>query len=240
MRVIAVANQKGGTAKTTTAAALVTGAAARGRRVLAVDADPQGSLTYLMGADASKPGVFEWMRGKAPAVQRTALGDIITGSLSLATIDRSTNSRQLQKAVEQLKGYELVIIDSSPGLGALMMNTLAAATEVLIPLQADILSLQGLYQLNQTIEQVRAALNPALAVCGVVLTRYNSRSIVARDMTATIGEKCAALGLPYIDRPIREGVAIKEAQIIRQSIYEYAPRSNPVQDYKSLLDAINI
>lgn len=240
MRVIAVANQKGGTAKTTTAAAIVTGAAARGRRVLAVDADPQGSLTYLMGADASKPGVYEWVKGRPPVIQRTPLGQIISGSLALATIDRSTSSSQLRKAVEGLRGFDLVVVDSSPGLGALMMNTLAAATDVLIPLQADILSLQGLYQLNETIEQVRAALNPSLAVCGVVLTRYNSRSIVARDMTATIGEKCRALGLPYIDHPIREGVAIKEAQILRQSIYEYAPRANPVQDYKSLLDAINI
>ena len=240
MRVIAIANQKGGTAKTTTAAAIITGAAARGRRVLAVDADPQGSLTYLMGADPNKPGVFEWMKGKAPTIQHTPLGEIISGSLSLATIDRSTNSKQLQKAVEQLKGYELVIIDSSPGLGALMMNTLAAATEVLIPLQADILSLQGLYQLNKTINQVRTALNPGLTVCGVVLTRYNSRSIVSRDMTDIIGEKCAGLGLPYIERPIREGVAIREAQILNQSIYTYAPRANPVQDYKSLLDAINI
>lgn len=240
MRVIAVANQKGGTGKTTTAWAIITGAAARGRRVLAVDADPQGSLTYIMGADANRPGVFDWMKGKPPAVQHTTQGDIIPGSLSLATIDRSTNSRQLQRAVAQLKNYDLVVIDSSPGLGALMMNTLAAATDVLIPLQADILSLQGLYQLNQSIEQVRAALNPSLGVCGVVLTRFSSRSIVSRDMAEAIGKRCADLRLPYIDTPIREGVAVKEAQLLHQSIYEYSPRSNPVRDYTALLDAIKI
>ena len=240
MRVIAVCNQKGGTAKTSTAAALTAGAAARGRKVLAVDADPQGSLTYMMGADANKPGVFDWMKGKPPAIQRTANGDIIPGCLALATIDNSTSSKQLRRALEGVKGYDLVVIDSSPGLGALMMNTLAAATEVLIPLQADILSLQGLYQLNQTIEQVRSALNPTLAVCGVVLTRYNGRSIVSRDMAETIGEKCAALHLPYIETSIREGVAVREAQILQQSIFTYSPKSKPAQDYKALLDSLKI
>ena len=240
MRTIAVANQKGGTAKTTTAAAIIAGAAEKGIKVLGVDADPQGSLTYTMGADASKPGVFDWMKGKPAAIQRTAQGDIIPGSLALATVDKSSSSLQLRSAIATVKGYDLVVIDCSPGLGALMMNCLAAATEVLIPLQADMLSLQGLYQLHQSIEQVRAALNPSLTVCGVVLTRYNGRSIVSRDMAAIIGEKCAALHLPYINTPIREGVAVREAQIVQQSIYQYAPKSKPAQDYLALLDAIKI
>ena len=240
MRVIAVCNQKGGTAKTTTAAAIITGAAAKGRRVLGVDADPQGSLTYIMGADASRPGVFDWMKGKPPAIQQTVQGDIIPGSLALATIDKSSSSLQLRAAIERLPRYDLVVIDCSPGLGALMMTCLAAAPDGLIPLQAARLSLQGLYQLRQSIEQVQAALNPSLAVCGVVLTRYNGRSIVSRDMAETIGEKCAALHMPYIKTPIREGVAVREAQIVHQSIFDYAPRSNPAQDYKALLDAIKI
>ena len=246
MRVIAVANQKGGTSKTTTCGAIVAGAAARGHRVLAIDADPQSSLTYSMGADANRPGTFDLMTGKASdVIQHTSGGDIIPGSLQLATMDRTTtqqrgNSLLLRAALASIHGYDLMVIDCAPSLGVLMVNSLTAATEVLIPMQADILSLQGLYLIRETITQVQDNLNPSLTVAGCFLTRYNGRSVVTRDMTTAIKNKCASLGLPYIDTPIREGVAVKEAQLMRQSVMDYAPKSKPAQDYNALLDALEI
>lgn len=244
MRIIAVCNQKGGTGKTTTCGAIVAGAAARGYRVLAIDADAQASLTYTMGADANRPGTFELMTGKAAdVIQHTSSGDIIPGSLHLATMDRTTaqqrgNSLLLRAALANIRGYDLIVIDCAPSLGVLMMNSLAAATEVLIPLQCDVLSLQGLYLIRETITQVQENLNPDLTVTGCFFTRYNGRSVVSRDMTTAIKGKCASLGLPYIDTPIREGVAVKEAQLMRQSIINYAPKSKPAQDYTALLDAL--
>ena len=243
MRVITVANQKGGVAKSVTAASLIAGAASKGIPVLGIDLDAQNSLSYTMGADTSRPGIFELMTRRAPTkdvIQHTAHGDIIPGGLPLATIDGRTSSRLLQKTIGIIKGYELVIVDCCPGLGALMMNGLTAAKELLIPLQADILSLEGLNQLYTTIQHVRDDLNPALAVCGVVITRYNGRSVISRDMMENIRDRCHELHLPFIETPIREGVAVREAQAVQESIFDYAPRSKPAQDYKALLDAINI
>ena len=243
MRTIAVAMQKGGQAKTTTAAALIAGAACRGKNVLGIDFDAQQSLSFSLGADTSKPGIFELMTGHAEAkavIQHTPQGSIIPGSLSLATLDKESSSLLLKKTLAGIKGYDLAVIDCPPGLGALLLNSLIAATDVLIPLQADILSLQGLTQLNHTIKQLQATLNPALKVCGVVITRYNGRSILSKEMADAIKARCEEMKLPYIEQPIREGIAVREAQARRQSIFEYAPKSKPAQDYLSLLDYIQL
>lgn len=245
MRTIALCNQKGGTGKSTSAHAIITGALDRGHKVLAVDADAQANLSYAMGADANKAGVFDIMTGRATAtaaIQHTPRGDIIPGSLQLATIDSITAGNRgkgllLKGALAEVKGYDVVVIDCAPGLGVLMMNSLAAATEVLIPMQADVLSLQGLYMIAHTIENTRTE---GLTVRGCFLTRYNGRSVLSRDMATAIAAKCKALGLPYIDTPIREAVAVREAAVMRQSILDYAPKSKPAQDYLALLDAIKL
>ena len=245
MRVIALTNMKGGTAKTTSAHAIITGALDRGHKVLAVDADAQANLSYAMRADANKAGVFDIMTGRATAteaIQHTSRGDIIPGSLQLATIDSITAGTQgkgllLKAALAPVKGYDLIVIDCAPGLGVLMMNSLEAATEALIPMQADVLSLQGLYMINNTIKNTR---NEKLRVAGCFLTRYNGRSVLSRDIAEAIATKCESLGLPYIDHPIREAVAVKEAQAMRQSILDYAPKSKPAQDYTALLDILNL
>ena len=241
MRTIAVANRKGGEGKTTLAFNLIAGASMRGRKVLAIDADAQGNLSFLLGADWNKPGTAEVMSGKATpqgAIQRTQYADTMTGNISLATAGGS--STRLQKALDGLPGYDLCIIDCAPGLGVPMVNALTAAQEVLIPLQADTLSLQGLFMFTETIRQIQSTTNENLKVLGVVLSRYNGRSNVARGMAETIAMNCAKLHLPFINTPIREAAAVKEAAVMRQSILEYAPNSKPAQDFKSLLDAIKI
>ena len=222
MRIIAVCNQKGGVGKTTAAWAILTGAALRGRRVLGIDFDPQGSLTYIMGAEMGQGRI------------KTPVGDVLTASHDIAlTEDNNALSRAI---APHKKEYDLIVIDAPPTLGKPLLSVLRAATEVLIPLQADPLSVHGLYQLQLTISRA----NPNLSITGAFLARHSGRSVIARDMTDAIKERCKQFKIPFIDTPIREGVAIREAQLLHEPIFTYAPRCNPAKDFTALLDAIKI
>jgi len=236
MRIITVSNQKGGTGKTTTAHAIITGAAARGRRVLGVDFDVQGNLSYTMNADTSTGGIYEVIQG-TPArklIQHTPYGDILTGSMNIATI---TTGGKLKGAVRPLAAhYDLIVVDSPPTLGAALGNALEAATEVLIPLQADALCLHGLYQVVTTTRHY----NPDAVILGAFLLRYNPRSILNRNMADAIRTKCNELEIPFIDTPIREGVVVREAQTMQTSLFDYAPKAKATADFTALLDAIRI
>lgn len=249
MRIISVANQKGGTAKTSTAHALVTGAAYKGKRSLAIDFDPQGNLSFIMGADANRAGAYELMKQQAKAaqiVQYTSQGDIIPASLNLAAADIEFSGKPgrdffLQAALEPLQdAYDVAVIDTPPTLGTLLVNALTASDEVIIPMNADILSLQGLYQLAETINQVKSFCNKGLKVTGILLTRYSGRTVLARDIKETIEAKCAELGIPLLNTVIRDGVAVREAQTTQESLFAYAPNSNPAKDYLQLFDEINL
>ena len=241
MQVITVANQKGGTAKTTTAAAIAQAGAAQGVKVLAVDIDPQGNLSFMLKADARGGGCFELLEG-TPArrlIQGTAQGiDTIPASRNLATISTATGSAQrLQRALQPIRGiYDLIVIDTPPTAGELLYNALQASTGLVIPLQADVFGLQGLYQIADTARQFGRS-NPALTVKGFVLTRYSDRSTLAKSMKATITKKAAEIGIPCLAE-IREGVAIREAAALQRSLFEYAPKSKPAQDYKQLFTKI--
>ena len=241
MQIITIANQKGGTAKSTTAAALAQAAAYRGRRVLAIDLDPQGNLSFFLAADVNRPGAFDVLDGHpaADAVQTTADGlDVIPASWNLQTISSSRGSaRRLKAALEPIAGsYDVVFIDTPPTAGELQYNALMAATDLLIPLQTDIVGLQGLYQMADTARQIQQS-NPALTLTGYVLTRSGGRSTLARQMAETIQAQAQGMGIPFL-AAIREAVAIREAQTLQRSLYEYAPRSKPAADYLELLDTI--
>ena len=245
--IIAIANQKGGQGKTTTAQAIATGAAMIGRRSLAIDLDPQANLTFSMGGNAADAGAYELLTGKATPgqiIQHTQQGDIITASTSLALADTTFTGKErttaLKDAIRPVKGkYDVITIDCPPTLNTLLINALTAADVVIIPLTADMYSLQGLYQLKQSIQAAQKS-NKGLKIGGVLFVKHNTRTILARDLTDVITDKCRELDIPIYKTTIREGVAIREAQTQRQSIFDYAPRSNPAKDYKQLIKEIGL
>ena len=223
MRIIAACIQRGGAGKTSTAWAITTGAALRGTKALAIDFDPQGSLSYIMGANPTRP-----------AIQTTGAGDILPASRELVDLK---DERLLERLVKPLEGrYDVIVIDSPPTMGTAQKAALRAANEVIIPLQPDSLCLQGVYLIREAIEEV----NPDIRLLGAFFAKYRGRTALARDMGQAIRQACGSLGITFLETPVRDGVALQEAQLMHEPIFTYAPKSNPAKDYNALLDAINI
>ena len=245
--IIAVCNQKGGVGKTATAQAIATGAARIGRKSLAIDLDPQSNLTFSMGGNSADNDTFDFMAGLyAPGqiIQKTAQGDIIAASNRLAAADSvftgDDRSTMLAAALKPIKKkYDVITIDCPPALNILLVNALMAADKVIIPITADMYALQGLYQLKQSIEAAQKS-NQGLTIGGAVFTRHSTRTILARDLTDVIKDTCRTLDIPVYKTTIREGIAIREAQTQRMSIFDYAPRSNPAKDYMQLIEEIGL
>lgn len=262
-QIIAITNQKGGVGKTTTAHAI--GAALRhaGQRVLFIDMDAQGSLSYAMGAADTAlntvnvynnshytatqkegyPTVLDVLTLKAraiQAIQHTPSGDLIAYDPSLSgadmTLDMVGREYRLRDAIAPiLDAYDWVIVDTPPSLGVLIVNALAACTWVVIPAQADVYSLQGIAQLYSTIQAVRTYCNPSLKVKGILLTEYGGRTILSRDIATLIGEAAEGIGARLFSTTIRQNVALREAQAKRMDIFTYAPTSNAAHDYTAFL-----
>ena len=240
-RITTIINQKGGVGKTSTAAALAAGLNLAGYKTLAVDADAQCSLTYIMGADAER-GIYEAMTGTnaAQLIQHTDQGDLLPSSPALigADLEFTKTGREyiLRDVLEPIQGeYTHIVIDCPPQLGIMAINALTASDDVIIPMGADILSLQGLGQLCDTINTVKKYCNPKLKIAGLLITRYSKRAVLSRDLAEVISDQAQAIGASVYHTQIREGVAVKEAQTMRTSIYQTHPKANPTADYKSFV-----
>ena len=240
MQIITAAVIKGGTGKTTTAAALAQAAAAAGKKVLAIDLDPQANLTFTLAADQNRQGSYQLLHGADPQqlIQRTPQGiDVIAASPDLAT-ERTApaSAKRLQAAIEPLR-YDYIIIDTPPTMGELTFNALQACTGLIIPLEVDNYSLQGLYQITDIAHQMQRH-NPKLKILGAVLTRYDNRPKINRYLRDVIADKGKEAGAPLLAE-IRKGVAVTEAQAMQLSLFDYAPHSKPAQDYKRLFENIS-
>ena len=251
--IITVAFGKGGTGKTSTACAIVNYAKQKGKSVLAVDCDPQSNFTYALGGDASKVGLYDVITNRQTAgsvIQTTPQSMLIPAGLNLAAAETEILNRPgrdfiLKKAIEPLKKqFDLVVVDTQPDLGVLLVNALFASDAVLLPMQANSFSIMGLYQMENTISQVnevRESLNTdPLQVLGIVLTKYKPRQTLATDLRESIEEQAQAMGTKLLNTYIREAVAVEQAQALQKSLFEYAPRSNAAIDYAKLCDELKL
>lgn len=241
--IISITNQKGGVGKSTTAYALGTGLKQRGFKVLLIDFDAQGNITNTANTEDDTNSIYDVMLKKvkaAEAIQQTLQTDILIASRNLTSLNMELNGPgkefRLKEILEKLKSiYDFIIIDTPPALDVLTINALTASDNVIIPSQADIYSLQGIGQLYETIQAVKQYCNKDLKISGILLTRFNSRNILSRDMVELIKETAKQINTSLYNSVIRECISIKEAQASQQDIFNYAPKSNAAIDYNSFI-----
>lgn len=236
-----IATDKGGTAKTTTAAVIAQAATYRGRKALAIDLDPQGNLTYCLAADARAEGSYELLNG-APAedvIQKSPQGmDVISASRDLRTETSAKGSaRRLTAALEPIRRkYGLIVIDTPATAGELQYNALMAADRLIIALEADTFSVQALYQITDTAAQIRQS-NPRLKIAGVMLSRYEGNTNLNKYLRGQIEETAKALKIPYLGEA-RKYNDIKAAIAFQQSLFDYAPKSKGAADYMAIYEKL--
>jgi len=242
-KVYAIINQKGGVGKSTTVEALAAGLSLKGYKTLSIDLDAQANMSYTVGARTDGATVLGVLTGEvdiAAAIQHTESGDIIAASKALAGADAFISDTgkeyRLKEALEVIRAaYDYIIVDTPPALGILTINALTACDSVIVPAQADIYSLQGIEQLANTMKPVKKYCNSALAIEGILLTRYSSRSVLSREVAELAEQLAAKLGTKLFKTTIREAIAVKEAQINQQSLYIYAPKAKVTEDYSHFI-----
>jgi chromosome partitioning protein len=239
--VIALANQKGGVAKTTTTLNLGVAFAEQGFRVLLIDLDPQGNLTMSQGLnpDAIQQSMFDVLVHRLPldqVIERREV-DIAVSSIDLAGADMALSSqigreRALEKALAPMKDrYDYILIDTPPSLGLLTINAFVAATGVVVPVQTEYLSLRGLVQLENTLAMVRENLNPEVEIIGIVPTMYDKRVTHSREADEILRENFG--DLVYHTR-IRKTIRFAEAPVKGSSVLAYEPDGEAANMYRDL------
>lgn len=242
-KIISISNHKGGVGKTTSVLNIGAGLSRLGKKVLLIDIDPQCNLTMSLGISDPEFNIYGAMRGDYPLQPITVLKklDIIPSVLGLLATEielpnEYKNRFILKELLKPLLGkYDYILIDCPPSLGLLTINSFTASQEVYITLQPQFFALQGLSKLTEIIEDVKAELNPGLNIGGVIITLYDSRKVLHRDVTETVIEHFGKL---VFNTKIRENISLAEAPAQGLDIYRYQPNSKGAEDYTNLCKEI--
>ena len=240
-RFLAFANQKGGVAKTTSTLSIAAGLSELGNRVLAIDLDPQGALTFCLGQDPDEldETVNDVLVRRLP-IEKVIIGrevDLVPANIDLAGAEavllaKTGREYALERALKDVSDrYDFIVIDCPPSLGILTINGLTAAREVVIPLQCEALSHRGVGQLVETLGDIRHFTNPELEVLGVIPTMYDGRSKHAREVLADVGSR---YDVQVLEPAVRKSIKFAEAAQAGRSIISYAPTHPGAEAYREL------
>lgn len=238
MKIISIANHKGGVGKTTSVLNIGAGLSRSGRRVLLIDLDPQMNLSQGLGIQEPERSIYDTLSGKSKLspVEVSENLFLVPSSFELKNLESEFVNRiggqvRLRKVLSEVEGFDFVLIDCPPSLGLLTINSFATSQEVLVPLTPEYYSVQGIVNLRQAIEEVRDTLNPELRLSGILITLFNRQKIVHRDIVSTIEH---SFGDIVFKTRIRSSVAIEEAPYQGLDIFRYAPKSNGAKDYEKV------
>ena len=238
-KIIAISNHKGGVGKTTTTVNLGAGLANNKQKILLVDIDPQANLTQCYGITKPKSTVYEALKGisELELIKINEYLDLAASSLDLAGAEMELSSEAgreylLDEILTPLKEkYDYILIDCPPSLGLLTLNAFTCADEVIIPIQAHFLAIKGLTKIIEVINKIKRRINKELIISGVVITLYDKRKILHRDIEETI--KTYFQDKVY-DIKIRQNIALAEAPTTGEDIFRYNPNCNGAYDYNKL------
>lgn len=242
MKIIAITNQKGGTGKTSSAINLSCGLATLKKKILLIDLDPQANLTYSFGINNPSYTITDLFSGRPgmTLIEKEGLSILPAdpgglcglADVELTLMNKPGRERKLKDLLKTVSGYDYIFIDSPPSLTLLTLNALVSADSVLIPMQMEVLALQGLTQLLDTIKKVKAELNPGLKIKGIIPCMYDSRRNLSAEVLQAIKDNFSSVNI--FRTHIRTCVRIAEAPSFSKSIISYAPGSNGSIDYMKL------
>ncbi len=242
-KIITVTNQKGGVGKTTTCSALCGCLSRMNKKVLALDLDPQGNLSFSLGADGdSSYTIYDVFKGRADiydTVQHCDCCDVIPSNIMLSAVELELTSVGREYILREhlstiSDDYDYVVIDTPPALSILTINAYAASQQLVIPMVPEILSLQGISQLKETIFAVKKYYNPSLEIRGILLNKYSPRLVLTKEVEELANIIADQLDTDVFEQKISGSVIIAEAPAHAKTIIEYAPRSKSAHEYMDL------